>query len=75
MECYNHLFVAYATPKKNAESPVFIRLLGKKLSSLLFLRVFLHTNRVGQNSPGDRNSCKTLDLRMNLYSWYPERQR
>ena len=26
----NHLFVAYAAPKKNAENPDFIRLLGQK---------------------------------------------
>ena len=48
MKYYNHLFVAYATPKQIAESPVFSRLLGKNLSSLIFSRVLLHTTLVGQ---------------------------
>ena len=74
MECYNHLFVDYATPKKNAENPVFIRLLGKNLRSLIFSRVFCILLQQDKNPPCDRNSYKTLDLRMNLYSWYPERQ-
>ena len=48
MEYYSHLFVAYATAKKNAENTVFIRLLGRNLSSLIHSRVFLRTTRVGQ---------------------------
>ena len=32
MDYYNHLLVAYATPKRIAEGPVFIRLLGKILT-------------------------------------------
>ena len=75
MEYYNHRFVAYATPKKNAKKPDSIRLLGKKLRSLIFSLVFLHTTRVGQKFAKDRNSYETLDLRTNLYSWYPERRR
>ena len=42
MEYCNHLFVAYA------ENPVFIRLLGENVSSLMFSRVFLHKSRVGK---------------------------
>ena len=47
-EYYDPLFVAYATQKKNAENPDFIRLLDKNLRSLTCSRVFLHTTRVGQ---------------------------
>ena len=34
MEYYNHLFVAYATPKIFAKNPDFIRLLGKNVAKL-----------------------------------------
>ena len=70
MEYYNHLLVAYATRKQIAEKPVFIHLLGKYMSSLIFSRVFLHATRIGQKFAMHRNSHKTLGLRMNLYSWY-----
>ena len=42
MEYYNHLFVAHATPKQIADDPVFVRLLGKNMSSLKFSLAFLH---------------------------------
>ena len=45
--CIIYRFVAYATPKTFAENPVFMRLLGKNLSSLIFSRVFLPTTRAG----------------------------
>ena len=59
----NHLFFAYAAPKKITEKLYFIRLLGKKpkLAIIIFSR------------PCDRNSYQTLDLEMNLCSWCPER--
>ena len=45
----NHLFVAYAEPKKIAENSDFIRLLGHKPKlANVFAVFFLHTTRVGQ---------------------------
>ena len=42
--CYNHLFTFFvahhAITKKNAENPVFIRLLGKNIISSLYFRGF-----------------------------------
>ena len=40
----NHLFAAYAAPKKIAENSDFIRLLGQKpkLANIIFSRVFFH---------------------------------
>ena len=44
----NHLFVAYAAAKKIAEIPISFAYWVRNLSSLIFLRVFLHTIRGGQ---------------------------
>ena len=45
----DHLFVAYAAPKKVAENSDFIRLLGQKPKlAIAFWRVFLQPTRVGQ---------------------------
>ena len=45
-----HLFVAYAAhvEKKSLKNPIPFAYLVRNLSSLIFSRVFLHTNRVGQ---------------------------
>ena len=72
----NHLFVAYAAPKKIAENSDFIRLLGQKpkLANIFagFLAYYL---RRAKKLPRDRNckSYQTLDLGMNLFSGCPER--
>ena len=75
MEYDYHLCVAHETPNENAENPSFIPLLGKNLRLLMSSRFFLHTTRVGQKFAMRPQVLKTLDLNMNLYSWYPERRR
>ena len=60
---------------KNTRSTDFIRLLGKPTLANVFAGFLAYYSGRAKIRHATPVSFKTLDLRMNPYSWYPERHR